>query len=172
MRRKECIAVLKESPVPTGWMRAYISIYLIELFVAVAYFELRLLSPLFFGNFPPSSERFPHAVILAAFGLVLLVCTAFTYKYMIKLRPDGFIWGVVHLALSGLYWAVNAAINFGLMYYSEPSGYVLYAVVFFVIYTGVWSIPNYLYLKKRRELFRAYAPNEIAYAMGQWHSLS
>ena len=172
MRRKECIAVLKESPIPTRWMRAYISIYLIAMLVQVAVFQLRLLSPLLFGSHAPSSESFPHAVILTAVGLALLVCTAFAYKYMIGLCPGGFTWCVAHLILSGIYWATNATLSLGYAYDSDVFGYALFAAIFLVLYTGGWVVPNYLYFRKRRALFRAYAPSEIAFAMGQWHSIS
>ncbi len=172
MRRKECIAVLKESPTPTRWMQAYISIYLIALFVQTAIFDLRMLLPVLSGRIGLASETFIPIVVVAAVGLALMVCTVLAYMYMINLRPSGFGWGVAHLILCVIFWAVNASINIGFWYNSGASGYVLYAVIFFVIYAGGWVVPNYLYFRKRRALFRAYTPREIAYAMGQWHSLS
>ncbi len=170
MRRKECIAVLKESPIPTRWMRAYVTIYLVALFVQTAIFQLRLLSQLLSGRIGLAKETLIPFVVLAAVGLALMVCTVFAYKYMINLRPSGFKWGVAHLVLCVILWAVNASINLGFRYNSGAS--VLYAVIFLVIYAGGWALPNYLYFRKRRALFRVYAPSEIAYAMGQWHSLS
>ena len=172
MRRKECIAVLKESPMPTSWMRAYISIYLIALLVQTEIFGRRMSLPVLSGRIGTTSEIFIPIVVVAAVGLALLVCTVFAYMYMINLRPSGFGWFVVHLILCGAYWTMNATLNLGYAYDSDVSGYALLAAIFLVLYTGGWGVPNYLYFRKRRTLFRAYAPSEIALAMGQWHSLS
>lgn len=169
MRRKECIAVLKESPIPTRWMRAYISIYMIALLVVTVYFELRLAISFLSERFDPASAIFMPSVIFVAVGMGFLVCTAFTYKYMTDLRPSGFGWAIAHLIFSAVYWTINATILLALA--NKSTGYALYAVIFFIVYVGGWAAPNYLYFRKRKELFRAYAPGEIAFAKAQWHSL-
>lgn len=171
MRRKECIAVLKESPIPTRWMRAYISIYLIALIVQLALTELVFILSLLDGRYHQTFVTFIPIIILQAIGVVLLIYTAVTCKVMTDLRPSGFGWGVAHLILSAVYWTGSATLTLVPQYDSAGFGYAPYAVIFFVIYTVGWIVPNYLYFRKRRALFRVYAPREITSAMGQWHSL-
>lgn len=169
MRRKECIAVLKESPMPTGWMRAYISIYLIALLVQPGLFVLATGKMLLDGIDRLEDLPLPISSVGAC---ILLICTAITYHSMIRLRPSGFLWCVVHLAISALYWTAIAAQNLGVLYDLEGIGHIPYIIVFLVIYAGGWVTPNYLYFYKRRQLFRVYTPREIAFAMRRWHSLS
>ena len=169
MRRKECIAVLKESPMPTRWMRAYISIYLIALLVQLAALIVSVAALLVLEK-DPSTNVIPPMILLGG-GLLLLIFTVVTYQSMIRLRPDGFFWCVAHLILSAVYWAVGATLNIVPAYNSAGLEYVPYVVIFLVIYAGGWVAPNYLYFQKRRELFRKYTPGEIAFAKGQWHSL-
>lgn len=171
MRRKECIAVLKESLIPTRWMRAYISIYLIAVLVQMATAVLVFFIMFLLGVYQ-TPEALISAAVLAGASLPLLICTIFAYKYMIDLRPSGFGWGIAHLILSAVFWTVGATLNMVPAYDSAGLGYVPYVVVFVLVYAGGWVLPNYLYFQKRRALFRAYAPSELAYALGQWHSLS
>ncbi len=168
MRRKECIAVLKESPMPTRWMRAYISIYLIALIVQLAIYILGITALMLLEKSGPVSIQ---AILLLGGGLLLLACTAIAYPRMIGLRPSGFFWCVAHLILCALYWTTEFVLNLVPDYDSAGLGYVPYAVLILVIYVGGWVIPNYLYFQKRRQLFRKYAPSEIAFAKMQWHSL-
>ena len=171
MRRKECIAVLKESLIPTRWMRAYISIYLIGLVVSVG---LNVLS-MIYALLTRSVQQQPlmvFCIIIVILGVPLLVSVAFAYKYLIDLRPSGYIWNIVHLVLSALYWMSYATLNYAIAYELGRLDYVPNVTILFLIYAGGWVLPNYLYFQKRRALFRAYTPSEIEYVMGQWHSLS
>ncbi len=170
MRRKECIAVLKESQIPTRWMRAYISIYLIALLVQLASLMLSTGGLLLFAKDLLVDPLL--TMTLSSGALTLLICTAIAYHSMIHLRPSAFVWCVVHLILSAVYWTGSATLSLVPAYDSAGIGYAPYAAIFFVIYMGGWVAPNYLYFNKRRELFRVYTPREIAFAMSQWHSLS
>ncbi len=166
MRIQESFAVLQESSLPTRWMRTYLFAYFIVFFIRTGLDTLLLLQNFVLSGYDPA--------LLAVLLFLALLCMGSgiaAFLPMKKLLAAGYHWNVLHMGCTALYYAARSAITVVDTGADLSLGYFGSLLIFLAIYLSAWFWPNYIYFKKRKELFRAYTQEEISYAKSRWHSL-
>lgn len=131
--------VLTKTPIKTSWLWFFV---LIRLPLGIVLGSLSCLSTL--GNMrritAPSDINTALLIILIQLCLVALYVV--TYIQMKRLTARGYYLCITTITIDWLAIVVNS-----------NTGYVLTTLVISFL---VWSLPNYIYFKKRRELFEPY----------------
>ena len=165
MRIRETMAVLRESRLPTRWMRLYVFAYFISIFVHTA---LQIVTVVYALARRTDTAEIRIQLLLL---LVLLGSSIMAFLYMKALNPKGYVWNLIHMGCTAVYYAGVSALAMMPQYDTLGFGYPGWFLIALVLYGGGWFLPNYLYFRKRRGLLRAYAEEEISYALERWHSL-
>ena len=156
-------AVLKNKNPSTRWLRFYLNVYLyiVILFAAIA-------TPSIVIGLLSSANWIAEGNILELIKFLVRTLTAaasiVTFLEMRDLSMPGYKWNVVMLC-SGFVWTVliyvSEWLNADADYRTQMSGVAL----FLALLLFLWLIPNLVYFKNRKHLFRSYTAAEVAAAI-------
>ncbi len=156
-------AVLKNKNPSTRWLRFYLNVYLyiVIVFAAIA-------TPSIVIGLLSSANWIAEGNILELTTFLVRTLTAaasiVTFLEMRDLTMLGYKWNVVMLC-GGFVWTVliyvSEWLNTDAEYRTQMSGVAL----FLALLLFLWLIPNLVYFKNRKHLFRPYTAAEVAAAI-------
>lgn len=166
MTRKEQDALLAQSGMPNKWLRFYMR-YLLLFQIIFAFVPMVLFIPLLL---PLISD---NPLLLLQFTVILTMAVLAILSYYYSLRGLSFkayCWNFAYLcyipaayteyliAIASSRYALNSVISIGL--FIAPR----------LLLCILWIVPNIIYLRKRRQLFRTYSKEQIAAAVENYQA--
>ncbi len=161
MRIQDSLSLAGSKP-NTRWLRAYLFGYFIAVFIATA-LDIRSAVLLQLSNMLRPNE-------FAAMFLPALLCLGtgiVAFLFMKKMTLTGYRWNALHMGCMAFYLASENSIQIVILWADVLLGYAGCMAILLPLFIAIWFYPNYLYFKKRKELFRTYSQNEIEVARRQ-----
>lgn len=163
LHNSQITALLKESGKDVRWMRLYLNAVMpvLAAFAVLSLASLRLF---------PSSLLISAAqtkigeMLLTIFSYISPAIAIFTFFHLRTLSPAGYRWNIIFLWEGFLAWLVRTAVEYYPLQIQNPFRIPLLGT-FILTYLLIWVLPNLFYFKKRKELFRTYADEEIRLAL-------
>lgn len=160
--KDEIKAILKVSQPSTAWMRFYFNVYLYFALLLAVHTVPNIISGVsLVGGWVQDGSYLPIIRFLAQ--TLTLVSTVITLIQMRNLGESGYWWNIVMLwgnFIDNVAYALMLEF-FNLSDMQIPAGVTLIVSAALL----AWIIPNLIYFKKRKHLFRVYTVEEVAAAI-------
>ena len=156
-------ARLEDQKLTTDWLKFYLNVYLYIVLVMTGLVIPNALSelyeiPIWIGE---GNVLELLSFFLNAFAAVAVI---FTFIELRDFTPLGYKWNIVFLVSS---FAEYSLTTLSKWLEGEPDGRMRLSFLIFgnILYLLAWLIPNLIYFKKRKHLFRTYTTAEVAAAI-------